>query len=408
MKMLLFFLLCPLLLSAQKLNIFGYFEPQYMGAKIGGEFYNIASNKLRFDLAKTMGANVSFGANFDYITFHGKTEWNLLDYLPATIADQIPAALANAFVFHFGDMVQQVGPMAQPRPDRIFLDNAFVKLTFKKLDMTIGKQQLGMGAGYTWNPTDIFNIKNALDPTYEQPGHNAIRMEYSLGPKLSIDSYWAPGERMQDSRAMLKLKSNVGRFDVSALVIQSRWRRSDYMNFIAPFSSYQRRLLGGDFAGELFGLGVWGEGGYTFVDLKDGPGLPSMDDFWEMVFGVDYTFNSGLYVMAEMYHNSQAPNSWQDYSLNDWLWYFSAETKAISRDNLFALVQYPATDLITLGAMVIGSLSDGSAALAPMLTWSLFEDVDLTMYLNYFTGEEGRAYAGNLGDGGLARLRIYF
>ncbi len=401
-------LLLPLLLGSKELDIFGYFEPQYMGANIGGTFYNIASNKLRVDLAKDFGDKVSFGANFDYITFHGKTEWDLLDYLPADIAGQIPPPFRKLFTYHFGDMVQQVGPMTQPRPDRIFLDNAYVKLSWKKLDITIGKQQLGMGTGYTWNPTDLFNVKDVLDPTYEQPGHNAVRMELQLNSKFSIDSYAAPGEQWQDSHYMLKIKSNIGRFDISLLGSQSWQRRTDYTNWLHPFSDYRRRLLGGDFAGELFGLGLWGEGGYTFVDLQNGEGLPSMKNFWELVVGGDYTFNSGLYAMAEIYHNSLAPNDWRNYTLNDWMWYFSTETKAISRDNLFGMIQYPATDLLTVGFMVIASLSDHSAALAPTLLWNMFEDVDCTIYLNYFTGKEGQAYADNLGNGLLARLRVYF
>ena len=408
MRVLMLMLLLPFSVFAQGLDIYGYFEPQYMGAKLGDHFYHVASNKLRVDLAKSLGDNVTFGANFNYITFHGKTEWNILDYLPSHIAGTIPPQLENMFVFHFGDMVQQAGPITQPRPDRIFLDNAFLRLSYKKMDITVGKQQLGMGAGYTWNPTDLFNVKNVLDPTYEQPGHNAVRLEYQVHKKLGIDAMWSPGEEFEDSHLMIRLKSNISHFDFTLLAAQQNWQRSDFLNMLQPYSSYRRSMFGGDFSGELLGLGIWGEGGYNIVKLKTGPGVAGVKDFWELVIGSDYTFNSGLYAMAEFYHASQAPDRWQDYSLNDWLWYYSTETRALGRDNLFAMLLYPATDLLNIGIMLIENLGDGSATIAPNLTWSLFEDVELMLYLNYATGREGRAFASNLGSGGLARLRIYF
>ena len=405
--------LLPTLLFGQKLEIFGYYEPQLMGAKFGDKYYNAASNKVRLDVSKDW-ENVSFGANVNYISYHAKTEWDLIEYLPQKIGEQIPDFMHDYFTFYFGDLAQWTGPAPMPRPDRIFLDNAYARIRYKKADITIGKQQLNMGTGYTWNPTDLFNVKDVLDPTYEQTGHNAVRLELALNSRLSIDSYFSPGEEMKDSGAMLKLKSNVGRFDVSVLGIRNYWGRTDYLNPAAildpnaAFSTYQRQMLGGDIVGELLGLGVWAEGGYTFLDLKEGMGLPDMNNFWELVLGLDYTFSSGLYLMGEFYHNSSLPDSWGDYTLNHWMWYFSTETRAISRDNLFGLIQYPLTDLLGIGGMVIHSISDGSATIVPTLTWSMFEDVELLSFANINTGKDGQAYAANLGSGGIVRLRVYF
>lgn len=409
----LFILFLAFTLPAQKLELFGYYEPQLMVAQLDDQFYNSAFNKLRLDVSKELD-NVSFGANVNYVTYHAKTEWNLLEYLPQQISSQIPAAMQDYFTFYFGDMAQWNSPMPTPRPDRMYLDNAFAKIRYKKADITVGKQQLNMGTGYTWNPTDHFNVKDILDPTYEQTGHNAIRLELAINSKFSIDSYFAPGKKMKNSSAMLKLKSNIGRFDVSVLGLRNQWQRTDYLNpavVLDPnngFSTYERSMIGGDLVGELLGLGVWAEGGYTFVDLKKGPGLSNFNDFWELVTGVDYTFDSGLYVMGEFYHNSGLPKRWQDYTLNNWMWYFSTETRAISQDNFFGLIQYPLTDLVTVGGMVIQSISDGSASIAPMLTWSVFQDVELLSYINVNTGQEGQAYAAKLGTGGVIRLRIYF
>ena len=390
---------------AGDVEVSGYFEPQYTGLQVRGQFYNLASNKLRVDLASDISDQVSFGANFDYITFHGKTSWNILDFLPESIAEQIPRFQRKFFTFNFGDMVQAMGPVYSPRPDRIFLDNAFMRLSFKRLDLTVGRQQISLGTGYTWNPTDLFNTKSVLDPTYEQPGHNAIRADVALSNRFNLVCLFAPGEQWKDSARLIKLKGGAGHFDFSLLAFYKDLPLTDYTFFAQ--GKFRRMLLGGDFAGELLGLGVWGEGGYSKITAIEETSL-ELDDFWELVLGTDYTFESGLYVMAEFYHNSMAKKDWRQYGLNDWMWMLTTETKTMTRDQLFGMWQYPASDLATIGMMSIASLSDGSAAIVPMLLYSLFEDVDLTAYANFYTGKSGRAYASNMGNGLLLRLRVYF
>ena len=403
--LLLLFLL-PFVSFGQQLDVSGYFEPQMTVLNVKDTFYNLASNKLRIDLASDLSDHVSFGANFDYITYHGKTEWNILDYLPDTITQGVPTTLQPFFNFTYGDLLQPFGPYYETRPDRIFLDNAFVRLAFKNLDVTVGRQQLSMGTGYTWNPTDLFNTKDVLDPTYEQPGHNAIRVDIPLSSSYGLAAFYAPGEEWKDSVKMLKLKGRLGHFDYSVLGVQRYWSFTDYTSLSE--NRYSRFLLGGDFAGEFLGLGVWAEGGYSFMDLKEGPGLDPISDFRELVLGLDYTFDSELYFMLEYYHNSLAKRNWKDYTLNDWMWMLSSELKTLGQDQAYGLVQYPMTDLLSIGSMTIFCISDASIALVPMLTYSMFQDVELTVYGNIYVGKEGRHYASNLGSGGLARLRVYF
>jgi len=400
-------LLLPLWLQAAELEWGGYFEPQYAGMQVNNQFFNLASNKLRIDLKKNLSERVSLNANFDYITYHGKTAWTILDYLPDNITRTIPLTMASLYTFTFGDMVQMVGPVTTSRPDRIFLDNACVRLKFKYFDLTVGKQQLSMGTGYTWNPTDLFNTKDVLDPTYEQPGHNAIRLDIPLSSRFSVTFLYSPGEEWKDSARMLKLKGGFGHFDFSILGIQRTWNLTDYNSF--QIGVYDRTLLGGELAGELLGLGVWAEGGYNIMNWhKDSAVIPAVKDHWEAVAGADYTFSSGLYVMAEYYYNSMAPEKWQDYTLNNWMWMFSGEMKTLSSKQFSGLLQYHLTDFITTGSSVIASVSDGSVALVPMLLYSMFEDVELTVFGNLYIGREGRVYNPNMGNGGLARLRIYF
>jgi len=56
-----------------------------------------------------------------------------------------------------------------------------VTLDFERVLLRIGKQQLPWGAGYSWNPTDIFNAKDPLDSTYERVGLNAFQLQVPFG-----------------------------------------------------------------------------------------------------------------------------------------------------------------------------------------------------------------------------------
>ena len=127
--------------AQDSVELFGYFESQAMGAYIKNEFLLLYSNKLRVDLKSSLSEKVTFAANFDYITFHGKTEWNILDFLPSEVTAEVPAGTESFYVLPFSN--------------RHFLDNAYLKLSFKSFDLTVGKQQISLGTGYVWNPTDV-------------------------------------------------------------------------------------------------------------------------------------------------------------------------------------------------------------------------------------------------------------
>jgi hypothetical protein len=386
------FSLCSSILIAQdKLEIFGYFESQIMGAKVKDEFLQLFSNKLRVDLKSSLSKNITFAANFDYITFHGKTEWNILDFLAPNVVSEVPEGMEAYYVLPFSN--------------RTFLDNAYIKIAFKPFDLTVGKQQISLGTGYVWNPTDVFNVKDYLDPTYEQPGHNAIRLDIPLGTSYTLTTLFSPDENWEDSAKMIQLKGRISRFDYSFIAIEKAWRFHDYTQFDAGSMNFlelpeKRQLLGVSTAGELLGLGVWAEYAYNKMETTK--------DFYELVVGTDYTFDFQTYVMVEYYWNTLGKTHYEDYTLNDWMRLMAMEQKAISRDQVYVFIQHPVTDLLNAGISSIYNISDNSFALIPTLNYSLSDNVDIFAYLNLNFGAEGKAFAKNLGNGGLIRVRVYF
>jgi hypothetical protein len=385
------FLLSGFLAAQQNIEIFGYFESQYMGTNVQSEYYQLFSNKLRLDIESDLTENIMFAANFDYITYHGKKEWNILDFLSPDIISQVPAGLESFYVLPFSN--------------RTFLDNAYFRLSLKHLDLTVGKQQISLGTGYAWNPMDVFNIKELVDPTYEQPGHNAIRVDVPIGTAYTVTTLYSPDDTFKNSAKLIQLKGRISRFDYALIAIEKVWRYHDYtqidfeaMNFLEQ--PEQRRLLGASTAGELLGMGVWAEFAYNWME--------STDDFYELVIGTDYTFDFQTYLMVEYYRNSLGRTDHTQYTLNDWMRVFAAEQKTISRDQIYLFLQHPVTDLITMGFQSIYSISDGSLAVVPVLNYSFAENIDIMAYLNINFGKEGTVFSKNMGNGGMLRARIYF
>lgn len=383
---------CLASISAQdKLELFGYFESQIMGANLNHDFIQMYTNKLRLDIKSKLSDNIIFAANFNYITYHGKTKWNILDFLSSRIKAEAPPGMEEFYELIFDD--------------RHFLDNAYLRVTYKRIDLTLGKQQISLGTGYAWNPTDVFNTKDLLDPTYEQPGHNALRMDAVLGKMGDLTFLYAPEERWKDSAKMIQLKTRISHFDFTLLAVEKVWHFHDYFLFDAENLQFQqvpekRRLLGGSTAGELFGLGLWAEFGYNSMQYSH--------DFQELVLGGDYTFDNQTYVMCEYYHNTQGKGDNSEYTLNDWMRLLTAEQKAIARDQVYTFIQHPVMDLLQLGFSGIFCISDGSIALIPTLTWSFSENVEVLAYLNFYSGKEGTVYSPSMGNGGMLRVRVYF
>ncbi len=369
--------------AAQDVEVYGYFEPQYTGLHDEDEYYQMCTNKVRVDLASRT-QYVEFGADLVHLLYTGKKEWSILDFVPETIASSVEPQIRPFFQISYRDT--------------FFLDNAYARFLLGRFALTVGKQQMSLGTGYFANPTDLFNVKELSDPTYEQTGHSGGRVDVQFASRMSFMAIYSPvSDKWSSSGKLVRLKAGFGRFDFSIVGHLLEYRSTDFYTLTSLLQS--RTLLGADFVGELAGFGVWGEGAYNILEEDE--------DFYEWILGSDYTFESGLYAMIEYHRNSQLPSDHQERNLNDWVRFIVGETKSISRDQVYGLVQYPLTDLATIGGSVLASPSDRSAALVPVLNYSLYENVDLTLMLNLFAGDEEKTYSTS-GTGGFLRCRVYF
>ena len=315
----------------------------------------------------------------------------MLDFLPDRVTQSIPEAVYPVFKLEF--------------EDEIFLDNAYLKLRFDLFDLTIGRQQISTGTGYVWNPTDVFNIKDLFDPTYEQPGHNAVMLEVPIGYDYTLSALYSPESDWESSTKMIRLKGRALRFDYTLIAVEREWTFHDYTRFDPENGGFfgiaqTRHLFGISTVGEILGIGVLGEYAYNEMQFTR--------NFQEWIAGINYTFDFQTYLMVEYYHNSLGKTKSSQYTFNDWMRLFTNEQKSIAQDQVYVLIQHPLTELLDGGLTGITCLSDQSYVLVPTLTYSLWENVDVMAYFSINMGDSGTLYDKNLGNGGMLRARVYF
>ena len=370
--------LLPVIASAQ-VDIFGYYETEYDHIQLANKSYNFSYNKLRLDLESRPGENVKIGANINFRLFNGKTEFNIFDFLPMDSGE------ING---------ETISSLSEPLLDEMYLDNIYLRTSLQLFDFTIGKQPISLGTGYAWNPLDIFNQKDLIDPTYEQAGINALRMEIPIMNWGTLDIIIEPDSTWDMSSKLIQLKSSLSSFDFSLN------GGNQYHLIPSGESSYAYDDVffgGGSFVGEFWEFGLWGETLWS---------LDADNNFGEVVFGMDHTFNNGFYLMAEYFHNSLGAEK-NKVTFDHYLYNFSGETHSLMQNYFFAMGMYNLTDYISGSLFIYGNLDDQSFILAPQLNWDAFEDVTLGALVSQSFGENDSEFG--IQDLALRfRLRTYF
>lgn len=374
----------------QGLRLSGYYENQFFPQEIAGKLIFQDYNKIRIDLSSDISKNLSFNGNYNYRTFHGKTQFNALDFIPQVVVDRFSAETGisiNALRSY----------LSVEQNDENFLDNAFVTIYSKHFTLRIGKQQLPWGTGYTWNPTDIFNDKNTLDPMYEKVGVNAFKIEIPFGASSYLSGILSVDENWSRSTKAFKAKTHLSGFDLS-ITFAEKSQQVSPISLNGDFTE-KRRMLGADASGELLGLGVWGEAAHNFMD--------DTHNYSQYLFGADYTFEGGLYIISEYYHNELGKRDKNNYALADWVRLLSADAENLGQDYLFGGQMYPIAELWTWSNYALISLNDWSGIIFPWFEYSLNDNTEL-IFVGYVPFGSTASEFGEFGKGGFARIRVYF
>ncbi len=274
--------------------------------------------------------------------------------------------------------------------DRIALDRALIKAYFRHFDLFIGRQTIAWGTGYAFNPTDVWNSKNPLDPDAPKTGVNALRMEIPLGDLSRISLVASPGREIENSSGGIRFKTNIARFDLSFSGI--RFMNADRRLFGLP----PKTMTGADLAGQIGDIGVWAEAALNNPSHQGRKHTDFDSCFLQADFGLDYTFPNGLYVMAEYFYNQLGRKSSSEYNSTDLLHLLTGEMPGFARHYLFAGLRYDAPGGISFSAFALGNTVDRSVMLLPSVEYGLTDDINIELGAQVGTGDPDKSEYGSV------------
>ncbi|MBN2276051.1 MAG: hypothetical protein JXK95_17110, partial [Bacteroidales bacterium] len=232
----------------------------------------------------------------------------------------------------------------------------------------IGRQRINWGQTYVWNPNDIFNAYSYFDFDYEErPGSDAVRIQYYAGAASVVEG-------------AVKVDSGKN-FTAAGLVRINKWGYD--MQVLGGILNSEDMVAGFGWSGNIGGAGFKGEISYfhPYRNFGDTSGLVFI------TLGVDYTFGNSLYIGFEGLYN-QLPKDF--YGAGFAQFYegpLTVKNLSFTEYNLFAQISYPVNPIInvSLAGMYFPDVSGYFAG--PSFTWSLMDNLNLSLYLQFFKGE---------------------
>ncbi|MBW2276984.1 MAG: hypothetical protein JRF63_05790 [Deltaproteobacteria bacterium] len=394
----------------------GSFENQLTGMGVrlynGGDRFTVYDYlRLRIDVDADLPGDLQLRSDVVARLFVGETELYLVNLIPRRTYDQLLARDPR-----WAAAIEEQYELE----NELYLDNAYLKIPIKQVLVTVGKQPLEQGAGYAWNPTDVFTDKDMFDPTYEKEGVIALRLMVPIGEVASIDAVGAPVGLFEDWTAGGRASLRLGPVSLSAAAYYTQVKQThleESMNGMElalltganPNDAIirvetERTMVGGDVVADIVGVRLWAEGAYNFVG--DVYGAPA--DWWEVVGGAEYYFPFETHLMVEYYHYDRGPEQQNGtYDYNSWMSLISAELQMLGKDFLFESIDHPVADYWLIGVSSFQSITDRSAVIMADVRWEFVQDAELWLMLAGGIGDPEDFLSTAYGQGWL-RLKVYF
>jgi len=243
-----------------------------------------------------------------------------------------------------------------------YIDRFYIDENFSFGSLTIGRQRISWGTGRVWNPTDIFNpINPANFGKIEKDGADAASMRFDLGQLTNLQLVYNAEYHFKSSDYAARFHTNILEYDFSIM--------SGFID--------KRLLNGGDFAGDIGGAGIRGEG-LISSDVVNKAGY-----FVKWILGADYQFTDKLYGLFEYYHNGQGTVDKSNYNLAA---LYEGTVLNLAKDYFVVSGSYQLTPLTTVSISANSNFNDGSGYLSGTVAYSAGNNTSLTIGTLYTYG----------------------
>lgn len=273
----------------------------------------------------------------------------------------------------------------------IVLDRANIKYKGKMFNVTVGNQLIAWGSGYAWNPTDVINKKNPLDPMSPPKGVGALALDFAPFDQLVFSTVVVPSNRIEEWTEAIRLKYFGKRIDISlsTAFIGGKVRR------LLDEENKQRKIIGLDLNWITKRSGNWWI--ESVVDLSKVEGEYGLGNI-QQVIGYQREVGDKVRCFAEMYTNLMG--SFEPITnveeLQGQLPYIAAGDMA----GIYALygglgVIYNVNNNLELKTASIINGIDKSGGLMPMVQWYPHKKFKLAVTSNLFWGNKRKTEFGS-------------
>lgn len=281
------------------------------------------------------------------------------------------------------------------RDGQFYIDRLYLKFPISKVDVILGKQRIAWGSGAVFRPTDSFNKPNPLGLSGRKEGVNAVVAKVSIGALSAIDFIVTPPDTFRivdDKISLTQLK--YGKF-------ASRLTFNKFKSDVALSYQYdgdaQNHIFGVDLKGDLK-LGYHLETIFVYnIDTFDSD---EIEEYWQSVLGVDYSFSGKWILLGEYLYNGPGSNTEMDLQKSDFLFVDHFQY----RHYLYSQIQYSHDMFISANIFLLWNMVDKSLITSPGLQYSLFQNSELSLRSQMFFGDESDEF----GPERLNSDRIYY
>jgi hypothetical protein len=251
---------------------------------------------------------------------------------------------------------------------RQFIDRLHYRQSLDGIDITLGRQRIAWGSGRIWNPTDLFNPLNpAVISKIEKDGVDAMLVKASFGNFTDLSIVCNPQRGWDGFNSGFRFRTNMEGFDFSAM-----GGRFD-----------ERGVVGMDVAGSLLDAGIRAEGIYSWDPTnRDGA-------FTSWILGTDYQFTADAYAMIEYHWNGEGSSDRSRYDLQRFV---SGDILSLGQEYVAAQASYLVHPLVTLNAMTMRNLNDGSGFVNASVQYSASDEIAVVVGIQAFDGSSGSEY----------------
>jgi len=338
--------------------------------------------------------NLSYGFLNDYLD---SIQPDIEEMLPEDVDTELLTEEQFEMLMILGEQL----PYSSTFPSTMVnLDRAVIKLYLPKMDIFFGCQSIAWGTGYAFNPTDLWNIKSASDPSAPKIGINALRAEIPLGDLAGLSLVASTGRELDHSSGGARLKWYMGGFDMSVSGIS-------LMNADRELFGLKRKLVAGtDLVGEIGPVGVRYE---VAVANRLYNGYDNFDSLYTQIdLGVDYTFSNGIYVMGEYLFNSLGKETYKEYTITDMTAVAGGEAPGMGKHYLFGGVTQNIRGRLDLALYALANMQEPSGMLLPEMTYTFNDHIETKLRGSIAAGNKERSEYGSLRSSVSLEMTGYF